>query len=128
MNATRASIVLAAVLFGGCATADGRPVERTVFNNPYSGLATDRAGIGPQCDVAFGRDATCLGAPLIYPGRGRHASLGNGETVRLTRAQKRILQERAELIAAPGNPPPPAPAPPPPEPTLPTAADGSDRP
>lgn len=125
MIRARFSIILAAAMIGGCASG-GQGVERTVFNNPYSGLATDRTGIGPQCDVEFGRDATCLGSPLIYPGRGRHVSLGNGETVRITRNQRRILQERAALIEAIRNQPqPPAPAP---EPTLPTAADGSDKP
>lgn len=128
MITARSSMILAAILLGGCASGDGRPVERTVFNNPYSGLATDRSGIGPQCDVEFGRDATCLGAPLIYPGRGRNVSLGNGEIVRLTRNQRRILQERAALIEALSDQPRPAAHPPVPEPTLPTASNASGTP
>ncbi|RNJ61839.1 MAG: hypothetical protein EDM03_09925 [Porphyrobacter sp. IPPAS B-1204] len=128
MITARSSMILAAILLGGCATSDGRPVERTVFNNPYSGLATDRTGIGPQCDVEFGRDATCLGAPLIYPGRGRNVSLGNGEIIRLTRNQRRILRERSELIEALRDQPQPRAPAPPPEPVLPTATDAGSKP
>lgn len=125
----RSSIVLVAVLIGGCAS-DGSLEGRTVFNNPYAVPVIDRTGIGPQCDVGFGRDATCLGAPLIYTGQGRNASLGNGEIVRLTRAQRRILRERAELIEAQSNQllTPAPPASPPPQPALPTAASDSDTP
>ncbi|NCP12602.1 MAG: hypothetical protein GW858_00365 [Sphingomonadales bacterium] len=115
----RASIVLVSALLGGCASADSLEGQRTVFNNPLAVPEIDRRGIGPQCNIDFGRDATCLGAPLIYPGKGRHASLGNGDSVRLTRAQVRILRERAELLEAARTAPPPAS--PPPEPSLPTA-------
>lgn len=100
----------AATLFlAGCATPDPLAGERTVFSNPY---ALDRTGIGPQCDVELGRDATCLGAPLVYDG-GRYVRLGNGETERLTRQQRRILRERAELLEVLRDQPP-APPPPPP--------------
>ena len=128
MTSARSSIIVTVILLGGCATGDGPPADRTVFNNPYGTPVIERTGIGPQCDVDFGRDATCLGKPLIYPGRGRNASLGNGESVRLTRAQRRILRERAELIEARRDQPLP-PAPPaslPPE--LPTADSDSDKP
>lgn len=98
MIAVRSSIILAALLLGGCATPDSLEGQRTVFNNPYVNPQISQSGIGPQCDVAFGRDATCLGMALIHPGNGRRASLGNGETVRLTRAQARILRSRAEVL------------------------------
>ena len=121
MIATRFSIILVAALAGGCATGDSLEGQRTVFDNPHAAPVIDQRGIGPQCDIDLGRDATCLGGPLIYPGRGRVASFGNGENVRLTRAQARILRERAELLEALRNPPPPPPV-------LPTAATDGDKP
>jgi hypothetical protein len=110
-------IASAALLLGGCASADSLAGQRTVFSNPYAAPTIDRTGIGPQCEVQFGRDATCLGTVRGVPRRGRVAVLDNGETIRLTRNQARILRERAALIAAlpqqslPPPPPPPAPAP-----------------
>ena len=124
MIATRFGMILLAALVVGCASGDSLEGQRTVFDNPHAPPVIDQRGIGPQCDVDLGRDATCLGRPLIYPGRGRDASLGNGEHVRLTRAQARILRERAELLEALRNPPPP----PPPPPVLPTAATDGDKP
>lgn len=123
----RVSIILVAALLGGCATADSLEGQRTVFSNPYVAPEVDRRGIGPQCDVEFGRDATCLGGPLIYPGRGRAAGLGNGESVRLTRAQARLVRQRAEALEARSNTPSPPP-PPPPAPVLPTAGGNRDKP
>lgn len=112
---TRASTILVAVLLDGCASGEGRPVERTVFNNPFAAPVLNRTGIGPQCEVAIGRDSTCLDPRFIIARRGRYATLRNGETVRLTRAQVETLHERAKLIAGSRNPPPPAAPPPPPE-------------
>jgi hypothetical protein len=117
------AVGLAALALGGCSTPDPRAGERTVFNNPYALPPADRTGIGPQCDVELGRDATCLGAPLVYAG-GRHVLLGNGETERLTRQQRRILRERAELLEVLRDQPP---APPPPPPPPPPIADGADK-
>ena len=131
MNAIRPSIIIAAALLGGCASGDSLESGRTVFNNPYAAPAIDRTGIGPQCNVDLGRDATCLGGPLIYPGKGRHVSLGHGEVARLTRAQARILRERGALIEARSNQPPALPqplTPPSPQPDLPTAGQGSGKP
>ena len=127
MIATRSSMILAAVLLGGCATNDGRPVERTVFNNPFSSAALNRTGIGPQCDAALGRDSTCLDPRFIVARRGRYATLRNGETVRLSRAQVETLRDRAALIAASPNQPPPA-SPPQPLPKAPTTDDAADKP
>lgn len=132
MIVTRASIILAAVLTGACASGDARPVERTVFNNPFASPMLDRSGIGPECNVAIGRDSTCLDPRFIVSRRGRYATLRNGETLRLTRAQVETLRERAALIAASRNQPPPVPPPasPPPVPerTLPTPTDAGDKP
>ena len=111
-------IFVASLLLAGCASASEGPLsgQRTVFSNPFVAPEIDQRGIGPACDVAFGQDETCLGRPLIYPGRGRIASLGNGETVRLTRTQRDVLRDRAEANRAraqalehvePSPPPPP---------------------
>lgn len=125
------SLALLAALLGGCATGDSLEGQRTVFSNPYVVPVLDQRGIGPQCEVDFGRDATCLGGPVNYSRRGRTAVLANGETDRLTRAQRRLVRERAELIEARRNAPPMPPAPlpaPPPEPVLPTAEPASEQP
>ncbi|MBU7579896.1 MAG: hypothetical protein KAF27_05420 [Porphyrobacter sp.] len=120
--ACRTSIALGAAMLAlaGCATPDPRAGERTVFSNPYG---TDRTGIGPQCDVDLGRDSTCLGAPLIFDG-GRYVKLGNGSIERLTRQQRRILRERAELLEVLRDQPPASPPPP----SAPPIAETEERP
>jgi hypothetical protein len=128
MIAQRSSMFFVIALLSACATGDPLEGQRTVFSNPFVAPEFDRRGIGPQCDADFGRDATCLSGPLIYSGRGRTASLGNGKTIRLTRAQARLLRERAELLESLRTAPPPKPLPPPPEPVLPTAGTNSDKP
>jgi len=121
LRSTAIAIGFAALALGGCTTPDPRSGERTVFNNPYALPPVDRTGVGPQCDVELGRDATCLGAPLVFDG-GRQALLGNGRTERLTRQQRRILRERAELLEVLRNQPPALPPSPPPP-----IADGADK-
>jgi hypothetical protein len=130
MIAPRSSLILVAVLLGGCATGDSLEGQRTVFSNPYVAPVFDQRGIGPQCEVDFGRDATCLGGLVNYSRRGRTVVLANGDTDRLTRAQRRLARERAELIEARRNAPqlPPPPAPLPPEPVLLNAETASDQP
>lgn len=127
MIAPRRSLILVVALLGGCTTGDSLEGQRTVFSNPYVAPVLDQRGIGPQCDVDFGRDATCLGGAANYGRRGRTAVLANGDTERLTRAQRRLVRERAELIEARRNALPPLPAPPP-EPVLPTAEPDSAQP
>lgn len=121
------SFVVLAALLSGCATGDSLKGQRTVFSNPYVAPLLDQRGIGPQCEVDLGRDATCLGGAVNYSRRGRTAVLANGDTDRLTRAQRRLVRERAELIEARRNTPPPLPAQPP-EPVLPTAQPASEQP
>lgn len=123
--ARQSMIIVAAALLGSCASGDSLEGGRTVFNNPYAATVIDRTGIGPQCDVDIGRDTTCLDASVIQYRRGRNAVLRNGETVRLTRAQARLVRQRAELLEARRNQPP---VPPPPPPPPPIAEDGSDKP
>ena len=120
------SLFVLAALLGGCATGDSLEGQRTVISNPYVAPVLDQRGIGPQCEVDFGRDATCLGGAVNYSRRGRTAVLANGDTDRLTRAQRRLVRERAELIEARQNAP--VSPPPPPEPVLPTAEPASEQP
>ncbi len=137
MRAIACPIAFAALLLGGCTSADSLAGQRTVFSNPYAAPVIDRTGIGPQCEAQLGRDATCLHTVRGVSRRGRVAVLDNGDTIRLTRNQARILRERWALIAAlaqqppPQRPPPPPPAPPPPAappPSPPPAYDAADKP
>ena len=129
MNPIRPSMILVAALLGGCASGDTLEGQRTVFSNPYVAPVIDQTGIGPECNLARGRDATCLGVPLTRKGRGN--SIGDGSYDRYNRNQRRVLRERAELlrqISEQQRQEQSAPPPPPPEPTLPTAAEDSGRP
>ncbi|MCL9998055.1 MAG: hypothetical protein NBV68_01610 [Erythrobacter sp.] len=112
----RTVLILAPLLLTGCA-ADSLEAERTVFHNPYAPAALDPDGIGPQCETtARAGDATCLGVPLTRKGRGNAIGVPLAEGPRLTRAQRRLLRERAELLEAlrqqPAIPPPLPPPPP----------------
>lgn len=128
MTPNRPGIILIAALLGGCATGKPLEGERTVFNNPYAALVIERTGIGPECDMARGQDATCLGVPLTRKGRGN--TIGEDSFGSCNRNQRRILRERAELLRqiSQHQTTPPQPAPPLPEPTLPTAAGADDKP
>ena len=131
MRAAVCSPLLAAVLLGGCASPDNLAGQRTVFSNPYAAPTIDRTGIGPNCEAQFGRDATCLGQVVATSRRGRIARLSNGETIRLTRNQARILREQAARNAVLKDQPPapvPDPPPPPPPPVFPTADDAAETP
>lgn len=107
MIAVRYSLILAAMLVGGCAGTDTLEGQRTVFNNPSAAPVIDQTGIGPQCDIARGQDATCLGVPLTRKGRGN--VIGEPGVGDLNRAQRRILRERAELLRQVSQQPPPPP-------------------
>lgn len=125
--------IVAALMVAGCASASpgGFGGERTVFNNPYAPPEIDQTGIGPECSEEVIRDQRCRLDSLIYPGRGRFARDANGNLVRLTRSERRLLRDRNEAIQSridifeslengtpipPGSPalviPPPPPAPP----------------
>lgn len=116
----RKILLLAPLLLAGCAS--GAPEgERTVFHNPYAPAATaSQSGIGPACDTtARASDTTCLGVPLTGKGRGNTIGVALEDGQNLTRAQRRVLRERAELlkelreqpVVTPPPPPPPAPEP-----------------
>lgn len=97
-------IGFAAIAFGlsACASQDdlGFAGQRTVFSSPYVPPVIDRGMIGPACDETRARGSVCTAGAIVYPGRGRHALLPNGDVVRLTRAERRILRERAEARKA----------------------------
>lgn len=128
MKHIRLSMIVVAVALSGCATGDALEGQRTVFSNPYVAPVIDQAGIGPECNLAQGQDATCLGIPLTRKGRGN--AIGGDSFGSYNRNQRRVLRERAELlrqISEQQRQEQSAPQPPP-EPTLPTAADGSETP
>lgn len=111
----RKALLLAPLLLAGCA-ADSLEGERTVFHNPYAPAVTaTQRGIGPECETtARASDTTCLGVPLTGKGRGNTIGLALEDGRNLTRAQRRVLRERAELLktrreqpAIPAAPPPP---------------------
>lgn len=119
MRATRITVILClSGALAACANPDPGAGVRTVFHNPYAATQIDRTGIGPQCDVDLGRDATCLGA--VVATRGRTAILANGAETRLTKAQARLLRERREQLEAARSSPPTPPSTPP-LPSLPPA-------
>lgn len=117
----RTVLMLAPLLLAGCA-GDSRDGERTVFHNPYAPAAATQRGIGPECETtARASDATCIGVPLTGKGRGNTIGVALEDGQNLTRAQRRVLRERAELLKTlstqpPITPPPPAPPPATPEP------------
>jgi hypothetical protein len=113
---------IAMMLLAGCAT-DSLEGERTVFNNPYVRPVIDTTGIGPGCETARGRDATCLGVPLTRRGDG--SSIARPERTSFTRNQRRILRQQAELLKSLSNPPS-LPAQPQPLPTAPPIASGAE--
>ena len=95
--------VLAAVLaLSACASPReaGLHGQRTVFANPYVPPVIDQGTIGPRCDEVRIRRSVCTSGAILYPGRGSHALLPDGQVVRLTRAERRFLRERAEALQA----------------------------
>lgn len=128
---------------GACAANDGGLAgQRTVFSNPFVPPVVDARGVGPACDEDARTGSVCTSGGLVYPGRGRAALLPTGEIVRLSRAERRFLKDRADALEAqadirealangtplpPGSPALPRgqgnPAPPPPPPAEPPARD-----
>lgn len=97
-----AGSVAASLALAACATPAELQFDnqRTVFNNPYVPPVIDQRGIGPGCQPEQIRDLSCTPENVIYPGRGRLGYLGDGRTIRLTRAERRFLRERAEALQA----------------------------
>lgn len=129
---------LGAVAVAGCSTPDSLEGTRTVFHNPYSALEFENGPVGPECEKGVARSEACYLDTLTYPGRGRYALDRDGNTVRLTRAQRRVLRERFEFVQArieqleaqeratgPSTPPTPL-VEPPPTASLPPSVPNSD--
>lgn len=74
--------------------------QRTVFSNPYVPPVIDSGTIGPRCDEVPVRRSVCTSGAILYPGRGSHALLPDGQIVRLTRAERRFLRDRADALQA----------------------------
>jgi len=86
---------------GACASPDrGLAGQRTVFSNPYVPPVIETRGIGPACDIDARTGSVCTSGGLVYPGRGRVALLPTGELVRLNRAERRFLRDRADALEA----------------------------
>jgi hypothetical protein len=148
MGVARIGMVALVLTLSACASPrePGFQGQRTVFSNPYVPPVIDQGTIGPRCDEARVRRSVCSSGAIIFPGRGRYALLPDGQVVRLTRAERRFLRDRADALQArrdvlqalangtplpPGSPAvprelggrgPSAPTPPPAPP--PTAGDG----
>jgi hypothetical protein len=111
------AVAALAVSLGGCASTDpfaGLSATRGVFASPYvAPEIASRQGIGPEPEGVHPSRQPYLDA-LHYPGRGRFALDRRGNLVRLSRDERRLLQERHERLrqraqqagpAAPGAPP-----------------------
>ncbi len=102
----RLGLLLTPLLLAGCA-GDSLERERTVFHNPYAPAAATERGIGPECETtARASDATCLGVPLTGKGRGNTVGVALEDGQNLSRAQRRVLRERAELLKTLSTQPP----------------------
>jgi hypothetical protein len=87
-------------LAAACATPDrfaGLSAERGVFASPYVAPEISQQGIGPEPEGVHPSRRPYLDG-LYYPGRGRHALDRRGNVVRLSRNERRLLQERHERL------------------------------
>ena len=101
MRCAGAGVLILALGLGACASPDGGLAgQRTVFSNPFVPPVIDQRGIGPGCEVDAREGSLCTSGGLVYPGRGRVALLPTGELVRLNRAERRFLRDRADALEA----------------------------
>lgn len=102
MGVARFGMVALMLALTACASPrePGFHGQRTVFSNPYVPPVIDQGTIGPRCDEVLVRRSVCTSGAIIYPGRGRTALLPSGEIVRLTRAERRFLRDRADALRA----------------------------
>lgn len=102
MGVARIGVVTLVLALSACASPrePGFHGQRTVFANPYVPPVIDQGPIGPRCDEVRVRRPVCTEGAILYPGRGSHALLPDGQVVRLTRAERRFLRERAEALQA----------------------------
>ena len=102
MRVAMVGMVVSLMALSACASPreSGFHGQRTVFSNPYVPPVIDPGTVGPRCDAVPVRRSVCTSGAIIYPGRGRNALLPNGEIIRLTRAERRFLRERADALQA----------------------------
>lgn len=98
MNRHTIAMCALPLVLSACASypaQDGFAGVRTVFHNPYTDPVVDDRMIGPDQERnAFGIDGRWIDG-LFYPGVGRFAYDRNGNVVRLSRRDRRILRQRA---------------------------------
>ncbi len=102
MGMAKFGMVALALLLSACASPrePGFHGQRNVFSNPYVPPVIDSGAIGPRCDEVPVRRSVCTSGAILYPGRGSRALLPTGEIVRLTRAERRFLRDRADALQA----------------------------
>lgn len=100
MNLARPAVLIVVLGLSACASGAGLEGQRTVFSNPFVPPVIDQRGIGPGCEVDADPGSLCTSGALIYPGRGGFALLGNGELIRLNRAERQFLRDRADALEA----------------------------
>jgi hypothetical protein len=102
MSVARIGVVALVLALSACASPrePGFHGQRTVFSNPYVPPVIDEGTIGPHCDEVRIRRSVCTSGAIIYPGRGSRALLPDGQIVRLTRAERRFLRDRADALQA----------------------------
>lgn len=105
MIVTRLALLMIPLGLAACnaAPAPGFAGERSVFSNPYVQPVIDQRGIGPGCEVDAEPGSLCTSGGAIYPGRGHFALAPNGELVRLNRAERQLLRDRADALEAQGD-------------------------
>lgn len=87
-------------LAAACASPDrfaALSAERGVFASPYVAPEISRQGIGPEPEGVLPGRRPYLDL-LYYPGRGPRALDRNGNVVRLSRGERRQLQERFDRL------------------------------
>jgi hypothetical protein len=102
MRVAMVGMVVSLMALSACASPrePGFTGQRTVFSNPYIPPVIDPGTVGPRCDAVPVRRSVCTSGAILYPGRGRNALLPNGEIIRLTRAERRFLRDRADALQA----------------------------
>lgn len=102
MGVARIGVVTLVLALSACASPrePGFHGQRTVFANPYVPPVIDQGPVGPRCDEVRVRRPVCTEGAIVYPGRGGLALLPDGQVVRLSRAERRFLRERAEALQA----------------------------
>lgn len=102
MIVTRLALLTIPLGLAACTAAPppGFAGQRSVFSNPYVPPVIDQRGVGPGCEVDAEPGSLCTSGGLVYPGRGRFALGPDGALVRLNRAERQFLRDRADALEA----------------------------